>query len=102
MIMAGVARQVWSDIVDSSVNAYGNQVPVQAMGDIFQLKGWAETCKAESHGWRRKEDDSLIELGYALRKLVIRAYPKTVHEVREETVLDWFLMGLDEMRKHVS
>ena len=37
--MAGVARQVWSDIVDSSVKAYGNQVPVQAMGDRFQLKG---------------------------------------------------------------
>ena len=37
--MAGVARQVWSDIVDSSVNAYDYQVPVQAMGDRFQLKG---------------------------------------------------------------
>ena len=102
MIMAGVARQVWSDIVDSSVNAYDYQVPVQAMGDRFQLKGYAETYKAESHGWRRKEDESFIELSYALRRLVIRAYPKTAHEAREEMVLDRFLIGRDEMRKHVS
>ena len=46
------------------------------------------TYKAESHGWCRKEDESFIELGYALRRLVTRAYPKTVHEAREETVLD--------------
>ena len=84
------------------MNAYGYQVPVQAMGDRSQLKGQAETYKAEFHGERRKKDDSFIELGYALRRLVIRAYPITAHEAREETVLDRFLMGLDEMRKHVS
>ena len=35
-------------------------------------------------------------------RLVIRAYPKTVHEAREEMVLGLDEMGLDEMRKHVS
>ena len=103
MILSGVARQVWSDIVDSSVNAYGCQALGQAMGDRFQLKGKAETYKAEFHRWRRKEDESFIEPGFALRRLVIRAYPKTAHKAREEMVLDRFLMGLDdEMRKHVS
>ena len=102
MILAGVARQVWSDNVDSSMNTYGNQVPVQARGDRFQLKDKAETYKAEFRGWCGKEDEYFIVLGYVLGRLATRAYPKTAHEACEEMVFDRFLMGLDEMGKHVS
>ena len=54
--LTGVARQVWSDTMDSSVNVQGYQALFQAMRDIFQLKGKTETYKAEFRGRRRKEN----------------------------------------------
>ena len=103
MNLTGVARQVWSDCMDSSVSGQDYQSLVKAMGDRFQPKGQVNTYKAEFRGRRRKKDETFIELGYALRRLAIRAYPNIAHEAREEMILDQFLTGLDaEMRKHVS
>ena len=103
MSLTGVARQVWSDHVEDRVGNDDYDSLVQMMGHLFKPKGLEETYKAEFRGRNKRKDETYIDLGYTLRRLVIRALPGLSHDVHETMVLEQFLMGLQDadMRKHV-
>ena len=103
MNLTGVARQVWSDSVEDSVEAHDYDSLVETMGQRFKPKGQEETYKAEFRGRYKRKDETYIELGYSLRRLAIRAFPGLPHNARETMVLEQFLVGSTDtdMRKHV-
>jgi len=77
---------------------------VRHMRQRFKPEGQEEAYKAEFRSRVKRKDESFLEYGYTLRRLVIRAFPRLTYEGREELVRDQFILGLSdaEMRKHVS
>ena len=104
MSMTGVARQAWADSC-SDISVLGDyKALIRHMGQRFKPEGQEESYKAEFRSRIKRKDETFLEYGYALRRLVIRAFPRLSHEGREELVRDQFVMGLSdaEMRRHVS
>ena len=105
MNLTHIAREAWTDSVSGAgagaLMSYEDLVRV--MTQRFTPDGQQEAFKAEFRNRIKRKDETFLELGYALRRLAIRAFPKLNLEGREEMVLDQFLVGLadPDMCKHV-
>ena len=62
------------------------------------------TYRIEFRNRVRKANESVMEFGYTLRRLAVRAFPNIPHDCQEQWVLDQFVLGLDrpELKKHVQ
>ena len=62
------------------------------------------TYRIEFRNRVRKASESVMEFGYTLRRLAVRAFPNIPHDCQEQWVLDQFVLGLDrpELKKHVQ
>ena len=62
------------------------------------------TYRIEFRNRVRKANESVMEFGYTLRRLAVRAFPNIPHDCQEQWVLDQFVLGLErpELKKHVQ
>ena len=104
MNLTHIAREAWTDSVTGTGTALSYEDLVKVMTQRFTPDGQQEAFKAEFRNRVKRRDETFLELGYALRRLAIRAFPKLNFEAREEVALDQFQVGLTDldMRKHVS
>ena len=104
MSMRGIARQAWADSCSDMSVLSDYKALIRHMGQRFKPEGQEESYKAEFRSRTQRKDETFLEYGSALRRLVIRAFTKLSHEGREELVRDQFVMGLSDakMRRHVS
>ena len=98
--LTGIGRQEWED--DSSTPISYESL-VAALTQRFKPDGQQKAYKAEFRHRTRKRDESLMEYGYALKRLAIRAFFKIIYEVHEDLIVDQFFQGLAdaEMRCHI-
>ena len=104
MSLSGTASQAWADSFCDPQASLGCDSLVSAPTQCFKPVGHEEAYKAEFRGKTKNREESFLEFDHRLRRLVIRAFPKIIHESRKELVMDQFLMGLTdaEMRRHMS
>ena len=62
------------------------------------------TYKIEFRGRLKRNNETAMQYGYALRRLVSKAFPNVDRECQEQLVLDQFVMGLVNMdiKRHVQ
>ena len=51
------------------------------------------TYRIEFRNRIRRSNESVMEYGYTLRRLAVRAFPNILHDCQEQWVLDQFVWG---------
>ena len=101
--LKGEARKAWTTSFPGTPIGTDYELLVAVLNDRFCPKGQEEAYKAEFDSRLRKKNETLRELGYDLRRLATRAYPKMAFDSRDIFVMDKFLQVLDPATsKHVK
>ena len=72
--MIGVARRVWSDNYSDKSVLSDNKALIRHMGQRFKPKGQKKCYEAEFRSRIKGKDETSLEYGYALHRLVIKAF----------------------------
>ena len=100
MSVSGEARSVVSELPIHQTHDY--HALVRALTKCFDPPGREEVYKAEFRQRVKRDNETIAEFGFSLRRLAKKAFPKHTEFGRDEWILDQFKAGLGRnMREHV-
>ena len=103
MSLQGEAQRVFSDI-SPYINTQDYGALITELENRFNPAEREATFKIESRNRTKKDNETPMQYGYALRRLASKAFPTISLNAQEQWVLDQFVNGLgnSEIRKHVQ
>ena len=103
MALQGEARRVLGDLPQQ----YGNIDYNMLVTELNYRYNPAErefTFRMEFKGRNKKSDETIMQYGYALRRLAVKAFPSISTNCLEQLILDQFVTGLinTDIKRHVQ
>ena len=103
MSLQGEAQRVFNDIAPF-MNTRDYRILVAELENRFNPAEREATFRIEFRNRVKKENETPMQFGYALRRLASKAFPGISLHAQEQWVLDQFMTGLGsvDIRKHVQ
>ena len=103
MSLQGEAQKVFSDVAPY-IDTQNYGALIAELENRFNPAEREATFRIEFRNRTRKDNESPMQFGYALRRLASKAFPRISLNAQEQWILDQFVNGLGnaEIRKHVQ